>query len=550
MGTIHMTTTHSTSGKTTGELLVTYLENYGIDTVFGIPGVHTVELYRGLPDSNLRHITPRHEQGAGFMADGYARSSGHPAACFIISGPGMTNILTAMAQAYSDSVPMLVVSSVNNSYELALGQGRLHELPNQRQITEGVSVFSHTLTRPEELAGVLARAFAVFESARPGPVHIEVPIDVITAPAVSNHAKSAHTKYRPGPNNAAVVEASNLLKEAESLFVVLGGGTQDAADEAEKLITLLGAPAALTINAKGVLPLSHPLNLGSRLPQKPVLDAMRSADVVLAIGTELGETDTLLFNEQLELSGKLIRIDIEAEQLTRNSLADVAICSDAGLAMTALIETLDGHSFPQAIQRTGELRNAADSLLPEAYHLHGRFLNCIATALPDVVIAGDSTQPVYGGNILYDGSRPRSYFNSSTGYGTLGYALSAAFGAKLACPDRPVVALIGDGGIQFSIGELATGVEFELAVPVLLWNNNGYGEIKKYMEERDIPTIGVDIFTPDFIMIAKGFGCETATPESYRELSDALKTAHKTDCPTLILIDENSINAWQDYEQL
>jgi acetolactate synthase-1/2/3 large subunit len=132
--------------QTCGEILVERLESYGIEIVFGIPGVHTVELYRGLPNTRLRHITPRHEQGAGFMADGYARATGKPAACFIISGPGMTNIVTAMAQAYSDSVPMLVISSVNNSHELALGQGRLHELPSQRQLVAGVSVFSHTIT--------------------------------------------------------------------------------------------------------------------------------------------------------------------------------------------------------------------------------------------------------------------------------------------------------------------------------------------------------------------------------------------------------------------
>ena len=168
---------------TCGEVLVGLLEAYGIDTVFGIPGVHTVELYRGLPDTRLRHVTPRHEQGAGFMADGYARACGRPAACFIITGPGLTNIATALGQAYADSVPMLVISSVNNSHELGLGEGRLHELPSQRNLMAGLTAFSHTLLRPDELPEVLARAFAVFDAARPRPVHIELPLDVITAPA-------------------------------------------------------------------------------------------------------------------------------------------------------------------------------------------------------------------------------------------------------------------------------------------------------------------------------------------------------------------------------
>ncbi|NQA61682.1 hypothetical protein DZ930_013000, partial [Pseudomonas aeruginosa] len=168
---------------TCGEFLVKQLEAWGVETVFGIPGVHTVELYRGLPASRIRHVTPRHEQGAGFMADGYARVTGKPGVCFIITGPGMTNILTAMAQAYADSIPMLVISSVNERARLAHGNGYLHELPNQRNLVGNVCAFSHTLMSAEELPAVLARAFAVFDSERPRPVHIELPLDVITAPA-------------------------------------------------------------------------------------------------------------------------------------------------------------------------------------------------------------------------------------------------------------------------------------------------------------------------------------------------------------------------------
>src|SRR6516165_2435808 len=165
--------------KTVGMYLAELLAAYGVEVIFGIPGVHTVELYRGLPNTPIRHITPRHEQGAGFMADGYARVTGKPGVCFIITGPGMTNILTAMAQAYGDSVPMLVISSVNRTEQLGMGGGRLHELRSQRNLTAEVTAFSHTLMRPDELPEVLSRAFTVFRSARPRPVHIEIPIDVI-----------------------------------------------------------------------------------------------------------------------------------------------------------------------------------------------------------------------------------------------------------------------------------------------------------------------------------------------------------------------------------
>jgi len=161
---------------TCGEVLVHLLESYGVDHVFGIPGVHTVELYRGLARSSIRHVTPRHEQGAGFMADGYARTRGKPGVCFIITGPGMTNITTAMGQAYADSIPMLVISSVQSRSQLGGGRGKLHELPNQSALVAGVAAFSHTLMSAAELPSVLARAFAVFQAGRPRPVHIEIPL--------------------------------------------------------------------------------------------------------------------------------------------------------------------------------------------------------------------------------------------------------------------------------------------------------------------------------------------------------------------------------------
>ena len=532
------------ASKTCGEVLVELLQSYGIEIVFGIPGVHTVELYRGLPNTGLRHITPRHEQGAGFMADGYARVTGKPAACFIISGPGMTNIITAMAQAYSDSVPMLVISSVNNSHELALGGGRLHELPSQRQLVSGVSVFSHTVARPSELAEVLARAFAVFDSARPGPVHIELPLDVITAPMSADNLSKVGKRYRSGPSEQAIADASALLKSASQPFIVLGGGTQDAAAEARQLVAQLGIRTALTVNAKGVLAADDPLSLGSRLPQRPVLDALETADVVLAIGTELGETDTLLFDDKLKLSGQVIRVDIEPEQMTRNVLPSISICADAGLTMKAMYKALAGMPSFEHQSEVAALREAADDLAPDAYRKHGQILDLVADTLPGVVVAGDSTQPVYGANLFYEAAEPRRYFNSSTGYGTLGYGLPAALGAKLGLPDTPVVSLIGDGGLQFTIAELATAVELELAVPILVWNNNGYGEIKRYMLERDIPTIGVDIYTPDFITIAKGFGCAAETVTTRDEFVNALRRANSAGKPTLIDIPEHLALNW------
>jgi acetolactate synthase I/II/III large subunit len=530
---------------TCGEVLVELLAAQGIDTVFGIPGVHTVELYRGLPNSGLIHITPRHEQGAGFMADGYARASGRPAACFIITGPGLTNIATALGQAYADSVPLLVISSVNQSHELGLGEGRLHELPSQRNLMAGLTAFSHTLLRPDELPDVLARAFSVFRSTRPRPVHIEIPLDVIVADADPIARRPFASAGRPGADAKSIAEAAVLLRQSRRPLVWLGGGAMDASPEARLLVERLGAPAVLTINAKGILPPAHPLSVGSTLPQLPLIEELAAADVVLAVGTELGETDTLLFGGRPRLGGKLIRIDIEAGQLTRNCLPDIAILGDAAAALAALAEALTDFTPGEGgAIRAKALRARLHDLLDQSQHIHERMFATLQAALPNVIVVGDSTQPIYSANLFYEPERPRSYFNSSTGYGTLGYALPAALGAKLAARDRPVVAVIGDGGLQFTIGELATAVELALPLPIIVWNNHGYGEIKRYMAERGIPQIGVDIYTPDFLAIARGFGCAAARARRLEELPSLLHEANLRAGPTVIEIDEADAGSW------
>ncbi|WP_374306774.1 5-guanidino-2-oxopentanoate decarboxylase [Dongia sp.] len=523
---------------TCGEWLVQLLEVYGVELVFGIPGVHTVELYRGLPQTRIRHVTPRHEQGAGFMADGYARVSGKPGVCFIVTGPGMTNILTAMGQAYADSIPMLVISAVNRTEQLGMGDGRLHELPSQRNVVAGVAAFSHTLLRPDQLPQVLARAFALFASARPRPVHIEIPIDVIAMEAPLGVQQRSLPK-RPAPQPRDIEQAAAWLKSAKAPLLILGGGAADASRAIRKLAARLDAPVINTVNAKGILPPAHPLRIGENMAFPTVHRAIAEADVVLAIGTEFGETEMYPEPKALEFSGKLIRVDIDPEQLVRTVVADLPILADANLTAEALNAALGalgesvGADTPGA-KRAAAVREATPRHWWPAISLHQRLAGIVLEALPDAIVAGDSTEPVYALNQCFEAPRPRSYFNSSTGYGTLGYGLPAGIGAKLAAPDRPVVVLIGDGGLQFTIAELASAVEAKVPLVILLWNNDGYGEIKTYMVDRQITPIGVDIYTPDFLAIAKGFGCAATRPGNVDELRQALLDAAKGRGPTII----------------
>ena len=527
---------------TCGELLVRLLEGYGVDTVFGIPGVHTVELYRGLPATRIRHVTPRHEQGAGFMADGYARVSGKPGVCFIVTGPGMTNILTAMGQAYGDSVPMLVISAVNRTEQLAMGQGRLHELRSQQAVVAGVAAFSHTVLHPSQLPEVLARAFALFASARPRPVHIEIPLDVIAAPADDLPLQPRPLPGRPGPDPAAVGLAADLLAKARQPLMVIGGGAVPAAAEALALAERLDAPVINTVNAKGILPPGHPLHAGENMAWPSLREALRAADAVLAVGSEFGETEMYPGPLPLRFDGRLIRIDIDLEQLVRGFPADVPILSDSRHALQALAAALPdaARSGSDGARRARALRESLPPLWWPAVRTHQRLLGLVQRVLPDAIMVGDSTEPVYAGNQFFEPAQPRSWFNSSTGYGTLGYALPAAVGAKLAAPGRPVVVLVGDGGLQYTLPEFASAMEAGAPVIVLVWNNRSYGEIKTYMLDRGIAPIGVDLFTPDLVAIARAYGCAAERARDFDHLADLLAAARDRDTPSLIEVVEGA----------
>ncbi|NBB05948.1 5-guanidino-2-oxopentanoate decarboxylase [Pseudomonas monteilii] len=538
---------------TCGEVLVKLLEGYGVDHVFGIPGVHTVELYRGLAGSSIRHITPRHEQGAGFMADGYARTRGKPGVCFIITGPGMTNITTAMGQAYADSIPMLVISSVQSRDQLGGGRGKLHELPNQAALVSGVAAFSHTLMSAADLPQVLARAFAVFDSARPRPVHIEIPLDVLVEPADFLLPGRPVRGSRAGAAPQAVTQMAERLAGAKRPLILAGGGALAAGAALARLAEHLQAPVALTINAKGLLPASHPLQIGSTQSLPATRALVAEADVVLAIGTELAETDyDVTFKGGFEIPGSLLRIDIDPDQTVRNYLPELALVADAELAAEALLGALQAQPQPVrestwGVARVANLRKALAAGWDQPTLSQTRLLSAILERLPNAILVGDSTQPVYTGNLTLDMDQPRRWFNASTGYGTLGYALPAAMGAWLGsaeqiCQRAPAVCLIGDGGMQFTLPELASAVEAQVPLIVLLWNNQGYEEIKKYMVNRAIEPVGVDIHTPDFIGVARALGAAAENVTNVAQLQAALGQAVERKGPTLIQVDQNQ---WQ-----
>jgi acetolactate synthase-1/2/3 large subunit len=519
------------------------LSQYDVDCVFGIPGVHTLELYRALNGSDIRHITPRHEQGAGFMADGYARVTGKPGVCFIISGPGMTNILTAMGQAWSESIPMLVISTVNSHGRMGSGDGWLHELPDQQALVNGVSAFSHTVHDACEIPQVLARAFAIFDSCRPRPVHIEIPINILNE--LSPFSQLPETVMRLAPacgDINSVSNAAKLLNSATTPVILVGGGVKASVKLVQQLADTLDSPVVMTVNARGVLPSDHPLAVPASASLPEVRALIEGADVVLALGTELGPTD-YDFNEDghFLIPGKFIQIDIDAEQIMRTRIPDIGIVGDAGKTTALLLPLIE----PQVSSESGAERadvciNAVTAVTSVRDKKYVELLNIINQSLNDPIIVGDSTQIIYASNSHYGCAQENLYFNSAMGFGTLGYALPAAIGAAIGRPEKTVVAISGDGGLQFCLAELATAVDAGIGIVLIVHENGGYHEIKKSMSAVDIDPIGVDLLVPDITAVVAAFGWNTLRANAFEELPSAFDKCKNAEGPTLVLMKDDA----------
>ncbi len=391
---------------TIGRYVVRLLEAYGVEVVFGIPGVHTLELYRGLEGSGIRHVLVRHEQGAGFAADGYARVTGKPGVCLLISGPGVTNAATPIGQAYSDSQPMLVISSTCSSDSLGQGWGMLHEVTDQRAVMAPLTAFSHTVLSAEEFGDTLAEAFAVFASARPRPVHIEIPIDVL-ARSCNLTPEATPAPAPPAASKAEIAAAARMLDSAKSAVLVVGSGARAAGAAIAEIAEACAAPIVTTLAGKGCVPDGHPLHLGAMLHREEVRELLCDADVVLALGTELAETDT--WSGALEFGGKLIRVDLDAAKLADRTPAALGIHADAGATAARIAAALAGNESDRAEteQKVAALRARFRDDADDLSRRHRRFLEPLRAALPeDGVVVADMTQIAYTGGRDFPVSRP------------------------------------------------------------------------------------------------------------------------------------------------
>ena len=535
-----------------GEAIVGLLESYGVRYVFGIPGTHSIEMYRGLEQSGITHVLPRHEQGAGFMADGYARLSGQPGVCFVITGPGVTNISTAMAQAWSDAVPMLVISPINDpvldeTTGMPLYQGRLHEITDQTSVTESFTSFSEIAVDISSVEELIHRAFQLFWSDRPQPVHIHVPLSVLRS-VVESAWQPRTINAIPSNYDIDLPRAVAAIQAAKRPVIVAGGGCRHFGELLISLAEKSAAPVVTSVAGRGVIQGSNPLCAGAQLASENCKQLIADSDLLLAIGCELSETDlwsTLLLPSKqiwINLDKTVPFQTISPTNEEASNIELIKIETDAGEFLPVLSKNLDAparEAMIDAHKRAASVRNShVDELLP-GERKHWRVLTELVKRLPEqAIVTSDMTQLAYTACNHLPLQRANSWFHPN-GYGTLGYALPAAIGAMLAHEDTPALAIVGDAGFQYTFAELAVAVERKLSLVVLLWNNDALQQIADDMVAADIEPNAVVQVNPDFELLVQAMGADYKRIKGLNDLGPQIEAAFNQHSPVVIELHES-----------
>ncbi len=543
------------------------LEELGVSTVFGIPGIHNLDIYDQLLSSRIEHVTSRNESGAGFMALGAGMLSGKPGVALVITGPGLTNILTPMGEAYHDCVPILVISSQIPSNLIGKHSRYLHELENSTEMTRSVSKAAWRVDSAERIEACIKAGYELASQGRPGPVHIEIPLDVLqagTSDQLECRESAAAAASSVKADREQLRRAGELLLESSRVALICGGGAVRASREVRELQQRLGAVVVTTAAGKGVVAEGSPFSVGCRLHFEPVRKLLESMDVVCAIGTQLSATD--LWESDPEIEKKLIIINTEEKVLLRYPDALLSLHADTENTVARLLHELDarrpsagGSTHTATLHAAGrrglteEVHNTIAACNEQLIAVTGipeknagqilLLLQVLRGALPeDGVIATDMTTPAYAALSEWSVQAPAQFLHP-VGFGALGYALPTAVGIKSINRGRKVLVLAGDGGFQFTLQELAVAVEQKLGLPIVIWNNHGYGEIRRTEDLRHPGRrIAVDVNPPAFEKLAEAYGAGYArfgTGESAADtkaLSRVVERAFAQEVPTIIEI--------------
>jgi acetolactate synthase I/II/III large subunit len=519
-----------------GHVVAETLRSLGAEAVFGIPGVHALPIWEGLNATGLRVVGFRQELNAAFAADGHARVTGRPAPVVVSTGPGAFMTLAPLMEAFTAFVPVVVVSSQIKSSAIGKGRGELHETPDQMASFAPLVKWAARAETTQEIAPVLAEAWRRAASAPQGPVYVEVPYDVLRTPVSdSPTAIDVTPETIPLPDGADLDRAAAALSAAERPLLVAGGGAvrSGATPELLELAERLDAPVATTYTGKGAFPERHPLALGSAWDDAPFAELVAAADVVLVVGSWFGYD---LADRFRSLSGTLVQIDAEPERIGIVHPA-LALRADAKASLQALLERVASRDAVDGEARAASVRDAVErSLAAHPSRLELGLLEAIESSLPEgAAAAWDSTILAYTACWYLSVAEP-SRFLYPAGSSTLGYAFPAALGAAAALPGTPVLAVVGDGGFQYGIAELATAKQHALDVTLLVIDDGGYGILREYQDEAGFARAGVDLEHADFVALAAAYGIP-ARATSAASLADDLRSAFAQPGPTVLVLE-------------
>jgi acetolactate synthase-1/2/3 large subunit len=502
--------------STGGEAIVSGLVAHGIDTVFGLPGAQIYGLFDAFQQAQLKVIGARHEQACGYMAYGYARSTGKPGVFSVVPGPGVLNAGAALLTAFGANEPVLCLTGQVPTQFLGKGRGHLHEMPDQLATLRTFVKWADRIEYPDNAPALVARAFQEMLSGRRGPVALEMPWDVFTQRADVGATKPLDRLPAPQPDGERIKAAAALVAGSKTPMIFVGSGAIHASDEILELAELIDAPVVAFRSGRGIVSNAHELGLTMAAAYR----LWPNTDLMIGIGTRQ-ELATMSRWPYRPDGMKSVRIDIDPVEMRRVT-PDVAVIADAQAGTRDLLAAVRKRGYSKTSGRRAAIREASAAALQEIQKVQPQmaYLNILREVLPHNAIVTDELSQVgfasWYGFPVYE---PRTFITS--GYqGTLGSGFPTALGAKVANPDKPVVAITGDGGFMFGVQELATAVQFNIAVVTLVFNNNAYGNVRRDQRERfDGRVVASDLVNPDFVKLAESFGVGAArvtAPEGFR----------------------------------
>ncbi|HEX4207783.1 MAG TPA: thiamine pyrophosphate-binding protein [Ktedonobacteraceae bacterium] len=521
---------------TGAQAIIATLRAHHVDTIFGIPGVHSLPLYDSMRDAKgLRHVLARHEQGAGFMAEGYARITGRPGVVSTITGPGTTNAATPVASAFADSIPLLVISTAQPTGSIGKDRGELHELKNQFGVMDALAGWSREVRHVEEIPAALHDAMRAMSVGRPRGAYLQVPYDLLERTA-DVEIPTDCTFAVAVPNAESISAAAQLLNAAQQPVIIAGAGVNFAGanEQLARVAEALQAPIILGNKSHDVLPSAHPLAITTPGHVPAALQAvLEHADVGLVIGSKLGAERTDY--GKFPLPRTLIQIDIDAAAIGNNHPVDLGIVGDARQALELLLEQLTQREHSEIAETIAHARAQMQQFTYRTYGSGVAFLDGVREGLPENgIIVADMTMLGYASALHMPVYEPRTHIHPSE-LCTIGCGLPLALGAKVAAPERPVVALCGDAGFLLNVGEMATAVQEKIPVVIVIFNDQTFSAVKKDQQRRfDQRYFATDVVEPNYVALAEAFHARGMYAETPDALSDAIRSAIQYAGPTLI----------------